>query len=142
MLFRILPVFLLLALPGSGWGQPAPQPAGAGQPPGAAAQPAGAVAQPAAVGAQPAASGVTSGIGPDKAKTPEAPSGKDWRDTSGYPFPSLPDTVAAAQNMAQAMLLRDYCSNRKLPDDFVRDRLARFSRITGREEDCQSLLDY
>jgi hypothetical protein len=44
--------------------------------------------------------------------------------------------------MVQAMILRDYCANEKLPDDFVRDRLARFGRITGREEDCQSLLDY
>ncbi|MCL2162295.1 MAG: hypothetical protein FWH56_10495 [Betaproteobacteria bacterium] len=79
---------------------------------------------------------------PDAGEAPDASSGEDWRDTSGYPFPALADTVAAAQNMVHAMLLREYCANKKLPDDFVRGRLARFSRITGREEDCQSLLDY
>ncbi|MDR2881248.1 MAG: hypothetical protein LBV29_05050 [Azoarcus sp.] len=75
-------------------------------------------------------------------EAPDALSGKNWRDTSGYPFPALADTVAAAQNMVYAMILRDYCANRKLSDEFVRGRLNRFSRITGREEDCQSLLDY
>ena len=40
------------------------------------------------------------------------------------------------------MSLRDYCANEKLPDGFVRRRLVLFSRITGREEDCQSVLDY
>ena len=117
MFFRIFPAFLLLFMSSLGWGQIAPDTA-----------------------AQPVDSGIASV--PDKAKASEAAPGKDWRNTSGYPFPSLADTVAAAQNMAQAMLLRDYCANRRLPDDFVRDRLARFSRITGREEDCQSLLGY
>lgn len=75
-------------------------------------------------------------------KTPNASSKKDWRDVSGYPFPALADTVAAARNMAQAMILRDYCANKELSDDFVRERLALFGRVTGREEDCRSLLDY
>jgi hypothetical protein len=78
----------------------------------------------------------------EQGETPSVSSGKNWRDTSGYPFPALADTVAAAQNMVQAMILRDYCANKKISDDFVRERLNRFSRITGREEDCQSLLDY
>jgi hypothetical protein len=133
MFFRMFPVFLLLALPCQGWGPPTPDAAG---------QPAGAVAQPASATAQPAGSGAASATGPDKAEAPEDSTGKGWRDTSGYPFPSLADTVAAAQNMVHAMLLRDYCANKKIPDDFVRGRLARFSRITGRAEDCPSLLDY
>jgi len=65
-----------------------------------------------------------------------------WRDTSAYPFPALAATVAGAQNMAQAMILREYCADDKIPDEFVRARLALFSKITGREEDCASLLDY
>lgn len=65
-----------------------------------------------------------------------------WRSTAGYPFPALADTVARMQHVAQAMQLRDYCANRRLPDAFVRERLQRFSRLTGREEDCQTLLDY
>jgi hypothetical protein len=67
---------------------------------------------------------------------------EDWRDTTGYRYPSLASTVAAAQNMAYAMTLREYCADTKVPSAFVRERLARFSRITGREENCQSLLDY
>lgn len=68
--------------------------------------------------------------------------GKDGRDTTGYPFPARADTVAAAQNMAHAMALRDYCADARVPAEFVRERLARFSRMTGREETCRSLLDY
>ncbi|MDR3212922.1 MAG: hypothetical protein LBT71_03230 [Azoarcus sp.] len=67
---------------------------------------------------------------------------EDWRDTSGYRFPALTVTIAAAQNMAQAMILRDYCADAKLPAEFVRARLASFSRMTGRAETCRSLLDY
>ncbi|MDR2093010.1 MAG: hypothetical protein LBP58_06825 [Azoarcus sp.] len=73
---------------------------------------------------------------------PAKPSGDDARDTSGYAFPALAVTVAAAQNMAHAMILRDYCANTRVPMEFVRKRLARFSRMTGREESCQSLSDY
>ncbi|MDR0700879.1 MAG: hypothetical protein LBF61_00460 [Azoarcus sp.] len=75
-------------------------------------------------------------------RQPAKPSGEDARDTSGYPFPALAVTVAAAQNMAYAMILRDYCADTRLPMEFVRERLARFSRMTGREETCKSLLDY
>jgi len=120
MFFRIFLLFLLLFMPGLVAGQSTPD-----------------VAEQSAGGD--AASNVT---GPDEAETPDASSGKDWRDSAGYPFPALADTVAAAQNMAQAMILRDYCANKKLPDDFVRERLALFSRITGREEDCRGLGDY
>jgi hypothetical protein len=78
------------------------------------------------------------------AATPPAPPppAANWRDTKGYLYPAIATTVAAAQNMAYAMQLRDYCANPKVPDDFVRARLDRFARITGREETCQSLLDY
>jgi hypothetical protein len=126
MFFRIftvsLPLFFMSTLV---TGQPAPDVPAQPSPPAAAAQ-----------------SDTTSVAEPNKAEPPDISPKKSWRDTSGYPFPALADTLAAAQNMVQAMLLRDYCANEKIPDNFVLDRLARFSRITGREEDCQSLLDY
>lgn len=65
-----------------------------------------------------------------------------WRQLSGYAFPALADTVSSLQNMNHAMQLRDYCADGRIEDEFVRDRLARFSQITGREEDCSSLLRY
>jgi len=122
MFFRI--IFLLLFMPGQAMGQAVPDVEAQSLPGVATGSDAASVTEP------------------DKVEAPDASSGEDWRDTSGYPFPALADTVAAAQNMVQAMILRDYCANKKLSDDFVRGRLARFSRITGREEDCQSLLDY
>lgn len=82
---------------------------------------------------------------PAGAVTPASGNGKgddNWRNTDGYAFPPLAKTVADMQNLAYAMQLRDYCADRKVPDAFVRERLARFSAITGREESCQSLLDY
>jgi len=77
---------------------------------------------------------------PDAAK--DVALDKDWRSTEGYSFPAIAQTVAAMQNLAHAMHLRDYCSDRKVTDDFVRERLARFSQLTGRQETCRSLLDY
>jgi hypothetical protein len=122
MFFRILSIFLLF-MPALVVGQPTPDAPAQPSPPAAEAQSdAAPVAAP--------------------TKAPDASSGKGWRDTSGYPFPALANTIAAVQNMVHAMILREYCSNEKLPDDFVRNRLTRFSRITGRDEDCQSLLDY
>ncbi|MDR2208718.1 MAG: hypothetical protein LBE22_07100 [Azoarcus sp.] len=126
MIFRLLFVLLLFFVPGPVAGQPVPD-AGQPVPDATSPSPATATESDAASTTEPA---------------PDASSGKGWRDTSGYPFPALADTVAGTQNMVHAMILREYCSNEKLPDDFVRNRLARFSRITGREEDCQSLLDY
>lgn len=65
-----------------------------------------------------------------------------WRDTSNYVFPAIAKTVADMQNLAYAMTLRDYCADRRVPDEFVQDRLKRFSALTGREETCRSLMDY
>lgn len=65
-----------------------------------------------------------------------------WRQLSGYAFPALADTVSSLQNMSYAMQLRDYCADGRIEDAFVIDRLARFSAMTGREEDCSSLLRY
>jgi len=65
-----------------------------------------------------------------------------WRDNSRYMFMAVAMTVAAAQNMATAFNLREYCANEKISDEFVRARLASFSKITGREETCASLMDY
>lgn len=115
MLFRNSSVFLLIFVAASAMGQLAPDNV------------------PQGIDAIPAA-------GADK--PPAASPKKDGRNISGYPFPALADTVAAAQNMTQAMMLRDYCTDKKLSDEFVRERLVLFGRITGREEDCQSLLDY
>ncbi|MDR1662255.1 MAG: hypothetical protein LBR95_07525 [Azoarcus sp.] len=88
--------------------------------------------------AQEAPSGQDSALAQRAAK----PAGEDGRDISGYRFPALALTVAAAQNAAYAMILRDYCADVRLPMEFVRERLTRFSRMTGREESCRSLLDY
>lgn len=66
----------------------------------------------------------------------------DWRNTDGYRFPPIAKTVADMQNLAYAMTLRDYCSDRRVADAFVLGQLARFSKITGRAETCRTLLDY
>lgn len=88
---------------------------------------------------------------PAPANAPVAPAGEgeqpkkpsdDWRDTSNYIFPAIAKTVADMQNVAYAMTLRDYCADRRVPDDFVRERLKRFSAMTGRDETCRSLMDY
>ena len=46
------------------------------------------------------------------------------------------------QNLAYAMQLRDYCADDRVPDEFVKAQLAHFSRITGRNETCKTLLAY
>ena len=66
----------------------------------------------------------------------------EWRRTDGYRFPALADSVRRLQFAAQAMQLREYCADRRVPDEFVRERLQRFGRMTGREETCASLVDY
>ncbi|MBP9654836.1 MAG: hypothetical protein KBE19_10655, partial [Rhodocyclaceae bacterium] len=58
----------------------------------------------------------------------------EWRRTDGYRFPALADSVRRLQFAAQAMQLREYCADRRVPDEFVRERLQRFGRMTGREE--------
>lgn len=59
-----------------------------------------------------------------------------------YPMPAIAQTVREVQHATQAMLLREYCADEKIPDEFVNERLAQFSRQTGRQEDCRTLLDY
>jgi hypothetical protein len=126
---RLVLCLLLCAL-----GLPAPAQETTPAPAPAAAPPAEAAPQQAA----PAdSSSATPATEPDAAKPKD-----DWRDTSSYRFPALASTVAAAQNMVYAMSLREYCADAKVPGEFVRERLARFSRITGRAETCQSLMDY
>ncbi|HRP75762.1 MAG TPA: hypothetical protein PK725_09885 [Rhodocyclaceae bacterium] len=85
--------------------------------------------------------------GPDEAqaapRAAAAPAQRnDFRKLSGYAFPQVSDTVRDMQNLAHAMQLRDYCADARIPDEFVRVQLARFSLITAREENCQTLLDY
>lgn len=67
---------------------------------------------------------------------------RSWRDTSAYPFGALADTALRLELVAKAMQLRDYCADRRVQDEFVRERLRRFSALSGRPEDCRSLLDY
>ena len=86
---------------------------------------------------QPAAPAAAPGAAPE---TPAAP--PEWRNTDAYHFPALATTVADMQNLAHAMQLREFCANVRVPDDFVRERLDRFGAITGRVENCSSLLDY
>lgn len=59
-----------------------------------------------------------------------------------YPVPSLAQTVRELQHASLAIQLREYCADEKIPDAFVDERLAEFSRITGREENCRTLLEY
>lgn len=73
---------------------------------------------------------------------PASPSPPEWRRTDGDRFPALADSVRRLQYVAQAMQLREYCADRRVPDDFVRERLQRFGSMTGREETCTSLKDY
>lgn len=79
------------------------------------------------------------GPGLEQAETEED---RDFRDTTGYRFPALSRTVRDMQNLAFAMQLRDYCADDRIPDAFVRVQLARFSMMTGRDENCRSLNDY
>ena len=83
------------------------------------------------------------------AQTPGASAGaaapdadRRFRDITGYRFPPLINTVSAMQNVAYAIQLRDYCADARVPDEFVRTQLARFSQITGRQETCQTLRAY
>lgn len=64
--------------------------------------------------------------------------GKPYR----YPMPAVAETVRDLQHSTQAMLLREYCADKRIPDDFVNRRLAEFSRQTGRDENCRTLLEY
>ncbi|MBW7861626.1 MAG: hypothetical protein KJZ96_12835 [Rhodocyclaceae bacterium] len=65
-----------------------------------------------------------------------------FRNTGGYRSGSVAQTVRRLQNVATAMQLREYCSDPRIEDEFVRIQLARFSLITGRSESCATLLDY
>ena len=76
---------------------------------------------------------------PAAARTPAVP---EWRRTDAYVFRAIGDVTRRMQFVAQAMQLRDWCADRSVPDDFVRERLQRFGRMTGREETCTTLLDY
>ena len=67
-----------------------------------------------------------------------AADGKPYR----YPMPAVAETVRDLQHSTQAMLLREYCADKRISDDFVNQRLAAFSRQTGREENCRTLLEY
>ncbi|ATE62441.1 hypothetical protein CCZ27_03425 [Thauera sinica] len=100
-------------------------------------------AQQPAGGVPPAAA--ASAAAPEDGKPAAAakpPARPEWRDTGGYRFPAIGKTTADMQNAAHAMRLRDYCADARVEDGFVRERLARFSAITGREESCRTLLEY
>ncbi|MBN8442531.1 MAG: hypothetical protein J0M28_12665 [Thauera sp.] len=98
---------------------------------------------PPAAAPAPAASGAPQGT-PAAASVaaPGKPPRPEWRDTSAYRFPAVAKTVSDLQNLAHAMRLRDYCADGRVKDEFVRERLDRFSVITGRPETCRTLLDY
>ena len=70
------------------------------------------------------------------------PAVPEWRRTDAYVFRAIGDVTRRMQFVPQAMQLRDWCADRSVPDDFVRERLQRFGRMTGREETCTTLLDY
>lgn len=70
------------------------------------------------------------------------PDDRRFRDTRQYTFGAPASTVRAMQLLTTAMQLRAYCADPAIPDAFVRQQLQRFSELTGRQESCQSLLDY
>jgi hypothetical protein len=70
------------------------------------------------------------------------PGDRSFRDTSGYRFPAVSRTLRDMQNLAYAIQLRDYCSDDRVTDEFVKAQLTRFGAITGRPETCRTLLDY
>lgn len=76
------------------------------------------------------------------AAAPPAVQTPDWRRTDAYVFGAIGDLTRRMQFVAQAMQLRDYCADRRVPDAFVQGRLQQFGRMTGREETCTTLLDY
>lgn len=80
--------------------------------------------------------------GVDAAPAPGARTVPEWRRTDGYPFPARADVTRRLQFVAQAMQLREYCADATVANDFVRAQLQRFSSMTGREENCRTLLDY
>ena len=90
---------------------------------------------------------------PDAPAAPAAPAAsaafdapKSAREADDIPYryhvPSLAQTVRELQHASLAIQLREYCADEKIPDAFVDERLAEFSRITGREENCRTLLEY
>jgi hypothetical protein len=102
---------------------------------------------PAAPAAGPVGAGLAgngqAGAGQAGAARPaSAPPVPAWRRTDNYRFPAMADTVRRLQFAAQAMQLREYCADRRVPDDFVRERLQHFGRLTGRDETCTTLADY
>ncbi|AVZ78846.1 hypothetical protein C3497_04825 [Zoogloeaceae bacteirum Par-f-2] len=94
--------------------------------------------------AQPVGAPAAAGNGAGADATGQAATADDraWRDTAAYPFAAWADTALRLELVAKAMQLREYCANRRVPDEFVRERLRRFSVLSGRQEDCRSLLDY
>ncbi|BAL23451.1 hypothetical protein AZKH_1121 [Azoarcus sp. KH32C] len=109
---------LTLLVVASAWAQPAPSAAG----------------NPAETAPTPGGKGTEKGAA--------APKRPPFRDTAGYRYPAISSTVRDMQNMAYAMQLRDYCADDRVSDDFVKEQLARFSRVTGRTETCRTLLAY
>ncbi len=101
-----------------------------------------AVAQEAAAPVVPAGEAVEAAAASVDAPAAADEEDENWRDTSAYPFHTLASISLRLQLVSQAMQLREWCANSAISDDFVRDRLARFSALSGRRETCRSLLDY
>lgn len=97
----------------------------------------------AVLGGLPVSAPAQQGRPPAPAASTERPAQvPEWRRTDAYVFRSIGDVSRRMQFIPQAMQLRDFCADRSVPDDFVRERLQRFGRMTGREETCTTLLDY
>lgn len=63
------------------------------------------------------------------------------RDFNAQPFAPARASHESALT-TQAIQLLDFCNNPAVASDFVAMRLERFSKMSGREEDCKSLRDY
>ena len=57
--------------------------------------------------------------------------------------PAPPAVLVRESSLAvQAWQLRDYCADPRLDNAFVAAQLEKFSKISGRTEDCASILQY
>lgn len=101
-------------------------------------------AQSAAVGRAEAA--VAQVLEPQQAPQQEEVEAGQARRAGDRPYryvqPAVGQTVRELQHASLAITLREYCADESIADEFVDARLAEFSAMTGRPEDCRSLLEY
>lgn len=74
------------------------------------------------------------------AKAPEAAIESRDLKRSVCGWPTAPAVMARdSQRTVYAVQLLDYCNDPKIQEDFLQQQFAKFSRITGREENCETV---